>query len=300
MGYQDYYCPLCGLPLNANNNENKYKKWLFNYTILFKSNNIIKNTNGMCTIDGRDLYINDNFDLFNLILLHYNCWLYIKKKYKIELKYSDLPLTNTLYFDNIYKNYNFFTFSISYKPISNYWSQDFNYTDFINNGGNMISPIKKNGCNKFIDKIFKKLKIKLDRVGPRVSATFYDNNDILIGCDNNLWKKYNSKWNIINNTFIDNYIHDFTINNKNKNIFDLIYSYFNYLFIDYKKINKLPLLNIPQLGQISKIGFLIKKININKHGKQFKLTIEIIGDNEYKHIYDKMLNTNFGLDKYFK
>ena len=43
-------------------------------------------------------------------------------------------------------------------------------------------------------KIFKQFKIKPDRKGPSISATFFKNNTYLIGNDNNLWKIKNKKW----------------------------------------------------------------------------------------------------------
>ena len=49
---------------------------------------------------------------------------------------------------------------------------------YIADGHSLETPLKNNKTSKFIIHIFNKLKIKIDRVGPRVSATLYNNNNL--------------------------------------------------------------------------------------------------------------------------
>jgi hypothetical protein len=192
MGCFDVFCPLCALPLNTIKRP-EIKSWLYKCTILFSSNKIIHNAGeSACNIN----FYHKNEEFNNLInnpksfiVMHTDCWKYIKKEKKIELRYSDFPIVKKLYTD-----YHFFTFNISYKPRSNYWNQDFDIIEYLKDGNIIDSPLKNNLQGKFINSIFKKLDIKLDRQGPRVSATLYEEGDLLIGKDKNLWEIKKNKW----------------------------------------------------------------------------------------------------------
>ena len=140
----------------------------------------------------------------------------LKKEKNIKLRYSDFPIVDKLY-DT--KNYILFNFNVNYKPISNYWGQDFNVHKYINDGYSLESPLKNNKVlSKFIINIFNKLNIKSDRVGPRVSATLYKNNDLLIGTDNNIWTINNKKWVKEKNMKTYTFSSDIKVTSNNSNL----------------------------------------------------------------------------------
>ena len=58
----------------------------------------------------------------------------------------------------------------------------------------LINPLKNKENKARLLKIFKQFKIKSDRKGPNISATFFKNNTYLIGNDNSLWKIENKRW----------------------------------------------------------------------------------------------------------
>ena len=107
-----------------------------------------------------------------------------------------------------------------------------------------MDHIAKKITHKFCIKIteeqlFNQLNIKSDRVGPRVSATLYKNNDLLIGSDNNIWEISNKKWiktkNIKTYTFsADNINNKFCKLPKVVKLFGL--KKINYYLQKYKKI----------------------------------------------------------------
>jgi len=226
MGCWDTFCSLCGLPLNTVKRENvNIPKWMYKCTILLNNNKVIHNA--------REVACNINFhankkeynSLLNypksFIVIHTDCWKCIKKEKNIKLRYSDFPIIDKLY-DT--KNYKLFNFNIDYKPMSNYWYQDFNVDKYINDGYLLESPLKNNKVlSKFIINIFNKLNIKSDRAGPRVSATLYKNNDLLIGTDNNIWKINKKKWVKTNNLEKFNFSSNIKLTNKSVDLLENIY-----------------------------------------------------------------------------
>lgn len=211
MGCWDLYCIICGCPCNATlNNEilnnkhistiKKINKWFNKCTFLTKDNKIIHNCKEVsCNIDfvspNKNRYtasVNDielvydyphvkNIGLF----IHTDCWKYIKIKFKIELKYGDLVI--------LQENYKKF---IKYNDIQKYWDQYFEYEQLINDNNIWMceSPLRSTKNASRINKIIKQLKIKRDRKGPTMSASFYKEGDIKYGNNNNFWIIKKGKW----------------------------------------------------------------------------------------------------------
>jgi hypothetical protein len=223
MGCWDIYCLLCSLPLN-DNICGFSQKWLNKCTLLLNNNKNISNA--------REVSCNVNFhvkkreysSLINypksFIVLHTDCLKFIKKEKNIKLRYSDFP--------NIISK-------INYKPISNYCNQFFDVDKYLSDGYSLVSPLKNNTilC-KFILNIFNQLNIKSDRVGPRVSATLYKKDDMLIGSDNNIWKINNNKWTKVNDLEKFKFSSNINITNKNKYLLEDVYQYFEYQYSDEK------------------------------------------------------------------
>jgi hypothetical protein len=214
MGCWDIYCFICGNPchglLDDELNESKLIKkslnWMNKCTMLLVDNTIVHNVREYScntsfsnkNFKAEHLYSFDselNFK-FNLnqnygIFIHTDCYNFIKKNYNINLKFSYLPK-----FDNLIRLYN-----INYGEIEKYWEQDFNFQQIILDKKLYLcsSPLKNDKNIKQIKKNVKALKIKnISRVGPLVSASFYNENDIKLGNDKYLWIKKNNKWQQIN------------------------------------------------------------------------------------------------------
>ena len=127
------------------------------------------------------------------------------------------------------------------------------------------SPLKNNIKNiNRIKKIFNQIKLKQHRIGPTVSATFYNKNDIKLGNNNNFWQISNcvqgteiashpcKKWIEINEDIIIK-----TINIKTDN------KYIKYLE------------KIPQIGEVNNEILFIKNHEFNKKNKS--INIDLIG-----------------------
>jgi len=147
MGCWDTLCLLCGNschPVKYNDynlNEKEFEilknitSWLNKCTILTANNEVIHNCKETsCNIDftspNNDRYISDMnykftypFDKNKGLFIHDDCWLYIKNKYKIELKISDLAI--------IKKKSNRPLSNIKYNDIEKYWNQDFDFTSIV-------------------------------------------------------------------------------------------------------------------------------------------------------------------------
>jgi hypothetical protein len=135
------------------------------------------------------------------VFIHTDCWKFIKKNYNIELKFSNLPKVRFLKRSEMRK----LTpvewckiFNINYGDIEKYWDQDFDYSELIIDKKKYLcsSPLKEDKNIKQIKKNISALKIKNDpaRLGPSVSATFYDDGDIKLGKNKYFWIKKNNKW----------------------------------------------------------------------------------------------------------
>ena len=294
MGCYDIYCFICGnrcksvstdelletfinvdISKNEINEISKNTKWLNNCTLLLKNNKVIHNCKEIaCNIgfksiktnkyyESLNVYFDNTIDLeqYNLltknyienigIFLHTDCWKFIKKNYNIKLEYKDLPIH--LDKKNIYSY-----LPINYNPISKYWQQNYLQMYLDNNIYMIQSPLKNNIKNiNRIKKIINQIKLKQNRTGPSVSATFYNNNDIKLGNNNKFWKISNNKWIEINEDVI---IKKINIKTNNKYI---------------KRIQK-----IPQIGEVNNETLFIKNYEFNKKNKSIDL--DLIGTNSSK------------------
>ena len=237
MGCWDVFCIICGNPchsiphyyiddINENLDEDikkkpkniinnlkeldKNTKWMNNCTMLLLNDKIYHGFNEIaCNITfcknnlcithignwTKDFDYSFTNDIICGIFIHTDCWKFIKKIYKIELKFSNLPkIKKTNNWNKI--------FNINYGNIEKYWNQDFNFMEIIIDKKNYLcsSPLKNDKNIAQIKKNIAVLKIKNDpkRIGPLVSATFYDNGDIKLGKNNFFWIKKNNKWLQIN------------------------------------------------------------------------------------------------------
>jgi hypothetical protein len=294
MGCFDVYCSLCGLPLNSGYSD-LVQKWMYKCTLLLNNNKIIHGaTESACNyhfyVKGKS-YDSLLYNERSFIVVHTDCWKYVKKEMKIELKYSDFPMVDKFYKKN---NYNFFSFNISYIPISKYWGQSFEVDNYKKGGYTLDNPSKNKFLGNFIKDSIKKLNIKIERQGPRVSATLYNSNDLLVGSDNNLWKISKNKW-IKENTMREyKYISKIKLDNSNKTFLENIYKYFMYEYVNIQT-KKIKLLNIPQLGEVSSIGVIIKNINIEIKYNIFSIIIVLLYNETGEKELEKLINNNFGL-----
>ena len=208
----------------------KKLKWTKKTFSLQPTNIIYNSTNKIDCEDYLPFKDSSYFDntLLNGVLIHQDCWNFVKNNYNIELKYKDLPIR---YLDS---DKNPPLFNIDYGEITKYLSQDFAYDElYVDNNTYMLdSPLlQTNKKNIYrIKKIITQLNIKkIERPSPSISATFYKNNEIKLGNDNFFWIIKNGRW-----TKIKDEVFKKTI------IFD-------------KNFKKLSIINkIPAIGEYSK------------------------------------------------
>ncbi len=126
------------------------------------------------------------------IFIHTDCWKFIKSHYKIDLKYSDVPVIHEK------REFEKINSKIDYGQIEKYWAQDFEFFQLVLDSNEYIceSPLSNNKNKSRIKKILTQLKINTDakRTGPSVSATFYPESTIKYGLDDELWIKSSGKW----------------------------------------------------------------------------------------------------------
>lgn len=178
----------------------KHTKWMNNTTMLLYNDQIIHNckykyNNFMKNSKRYSLEIS-TYDINEYpfgVYVHTDCWKYIKDKYNIELKYSIIPLLKGSYIFNPIK-------FIKYGEIEKYMEQYFNFIGIILDNKEYLcsSPLLKDKNINQINKNFKKLKIKLGRNSPNISASFYKKDTIKFGNDKYFWIIKNGKWNKIN------------------------------------------------------------------------------------------------------
>lgn len=267
MGIWDTLCPICGnscyvkdLEIIIKENFNidakridKKLNWLNNCTILLANNGVIHNVkdlNGTAMFYKNRKYVYSG-DMFNIpnnylsqdfinrgIVVHTDCWKFIKNNYGFTLKYKDLPINKKKY------KYNETIGNVKYNLINKYWGQFVDYPKmFVDKNIYMaLSPLDENKNASRIKKIISQLKLKNDpsRKSPSVSATFYKEGDIKQGNNNKFWIKQKGKWIEIKDEIITK-----KISNK-------------------KKLNE-----IPQIGEFNDKLLFVKSYN--------KTYIELIG-----------------------
>lgn len=132
------------------------------------------------------------------IFIHTDCLKYIKKEYKIDLKFSYLPPVEP----SDYK-----LFNVNYGDIEKYWEQEYNFKRIILDNKKYLcsSPLKNDKNIKQIKKNINNFKLKNDpnRKGPMVSATFYNEGEIKIGNNNKFWIIKGNKWIEMNDKIIN-------------------------------------------------------------------------------------------------
>ena len=286
MGDYDIYCFICGNTNISFKIKNQYiereediddkillkklklfeKKtlWLNKITFLTSYDNIIhnvENTNFDYFKDNKKqmyyLQYPGQLKLLNVgYFLHTDCWNHIKNKFKINLKYSDIP------FNQIQK------INDKYNKIEQYYDQYFNFSQVISDNNYYVchSPLEDKKNASRINKILSKIKIKnnLKRKSPNTSATFYNNKEIKIGNDNNFWIIRNKKWFLLENNVQE---YNFTFNNNNKNLFNF-------------------LCTISKKAEHNNKPIFIKDVSNNKN----KYTVFILYNQDTKYIIDKIVD----------
>ncbi len=289
MGCWDIFCPLCGLSMNSGIDDSitvKYiQNWFFKCTLLLNTDEILHNAeevscNITFSVKGKEysLYNNDG------IALHTDCWKLIKQKHNIELKYSNFPIP-------LYDKYDMYVFKKlkCYNQISKYWSQDFMFSNLLKDKNEYMlnSPLKDEKNQKRVLTIFNKLKIREGRNSPLISASFFKNNTILIGNNNNLWQVKNGKWIEIKDTETDTFKIKIKETNETINIIDHFLNYETWS--SYKKNILSKLLSLPKLGQISD-GLTITKIDAKKESGNWIIKINVIYTKEKSDSWYKLKN----------
>lgn len=275
-----YYIDLSLIPNYMNNMKEliKNSKWMNKCTMLLSNNQIKHNcyldsdniefTNSSNQRYSQMIYNSNSYPLnekeYQGIFLHSDCWKHIKNKFNIELKFSDIPLTNHTINKKIIKD-------IDYGLIENYQEQDFNFLKIINDNNQYLcsSPLKGDKNIKQINKNINQLKIRYDknRVSPNVSATFYKDGNIKIGNNNKFWYIENNRWNQLNEDIVSVKLN---INyNKLKNL------------KRFKFLN-----NIPLIGLHNTLPVFIKSIIISKNN----YIITLLTTSNLKNIIENMFN----------
>jgi hypothetical protein len=180
----------------------KKTEWMNSCTFLTVTNKIIHGcVNKSCAnefVDENGTYYthdpNNNYNYIYInnirgLFIHTDCWKYINQKYKIQLKFSDLPILPN---KNILKDFDF----VNYGEIQYYWEQNFDFLELYVDKKLYLcsSPLTKDKNISQITKNFSTLKIKGGRKGPLTSATIYNNNIYKIGNNSNIWQIKNGKW----------------------------------------------------------------------------------------------------------
>jgi hypothetical protein len=84
------------------------------------------------------LGITYNLDEPHGIFIHTDCWKFIKNKYKIDLKFSNLPPYN-FFPKKIYTK----IFPIDYGKIEKYWEQEFNFAQIVIDNKKYLCSLSK-------------------------------------------------------------------------------------------------------------------------------------------------------------
>lgn len=226
MGCFAIYCILCALPSaqediifkwyeepdNNSDKENKvymkYCKWLIPCVFLTRSNHVIKGiVNDSCadnfTDSKRNIYDYDDLTdkTRNGVFVHFACYDYVKKKTGITLKFDMLPVEK-----DFLKLVNDKTCGIkiktdAYRITEKYRGQ---YLDLSTLSEKekikaICAPtVKGSYAERTINKVIGMLKLKKDRAGPNISASFASDKSYRMGNDGYFWQKIGGKWKKIN------------------------------------------------------------------------------------------------------
>jgi hypothetical protein len=199
------------------------------------------------------------------IFIHTDCLKYVKKKYGVELRFSNLPKIN------MQTTYNKHLFDVNYGEITKYKGQDFNFLQIAIDMKSYLcsSPLKNDKNISQISKNIHALKIhKMNdkkRKSPNVSATFFKDGEIKLGKNKKFWIISKNKWVEIKEDVISIKV-EFDKNNKS--------------IMNYAK-------NIPFFTRTNTIPLFIYSIKKTKTNKDTKYTIVFILNSSYKDILMK-------------
>ena len=207
MGCWDIYCPLCGLTLhNLELNDNNIKlnkndiKWLEKCTILLPNksakHNFVENECNICfnnTKDNKKIIISDKNDHDKNIgiVLHTDCWKYVKKVKNHKLIFDDFNFKKILK-SKVWKNYLFKYFK--YNVVKKYQHQFFDINLLYKRPNDLFilySPLKNNeNSKKNAKRINANIKLLFknkpkERNSPLQSATIFKRGTVMKGCNNN-------------------------------------------------------------------------------------------------------------------
>ena len=120
--------------------------------------------------------------------VHDDCWKAVKIATGIELTYSHLP--------SMHQKFPNLPDGLNYGIMERYWGQEFDYEGAFRDKNAYVcySPLKNQKNATRIRKIISQLRLKKNRKGPPVSATFFKTGDIRFGNDGHFWTKSNNKW----------------------------------------------------------------------------------------------------------
>ena len=256
----------------------KLTNWMDSCTFLTIDNRVIHKCSEVeCNVifvdSERNTYTHDpekvfrdylSFGLNHGVFVHTDCYKWIKKTYKIDLKFSHLPIVYPKKPTFSYKVFN----QIKYGSIEKYWEQDFHFMSAVINSDAdlLVSPLASNSSTgKRIGKIFSQLKIRLDskRVGPVVSASFYPSGTYRIGSNKKIWVISGGKWKELNEPVIKSSYEIPTkqINKVTKTFVAIGESGSVPVFIIEIKIKKANMIELILLTTQSQIEILNKKNN---------------------------------------
>lgn len=257
---------------------NKNTQWMYKCSMLLVNDQVIHNVvetdcniifcnkNKGITAEHISLLNNNLFNYPYGIFIHTDCLKYIKKQYKIDLKFSHLPLVKPTYTK---------LFDINYGDIEKYWEQDFNFTDIILDNKKYLcsNPLKNDKNILQIKKNIKKLKFKNDpkRKGPHVSATFYKEGDIKIGNNKKFWIIKGNKWIEMNENLINIKV-EFDISKLSKK--------------QKKYIEKLPFIGEYNINPIFVINLSHKKNNYKLELILTESYKDVLQQDYFKYIID--------------
>jgi hypothetical protein len=251
----------------------KTTNWMDKCTMLVADNSVVHNVKedacNITFVDNKNIaydhtsintldhFVYDKIGLF----IHTDCYKYVNNKYKIKLKYSDIPV---IYKSDVWSRINP---TLKYGDIEKYWDQDFDFVNLYIDKKTYLcsSPLKEDKNITQINKNIRKMKLNNDksRKGPSVSATFYSIGDIRIGNNKKFWIKKSGKWMEIKDTVVST---TFTLNESDM---DKHWKYINSLSV---------------IGQYSKKPIFVK--SMKKTGK--KTTFNIITTDEHKKRLDNL------------
>ncbi len=216
-------------------------------------------------------------------MVHTDCWKFCKKEYGLSLKYSDFP------FHKISSNNFFVIDGVNYKPISNYWEQYFRIEEYLKAGYSLELP------RKFIKNTISQLNIKKDRMGPSISATYYKNNDLLVGNDGKIWKINSKKWVKAVDITSRKLSIKIPVTKKNQKLLEDVCKYFSYAYFESKSPIIKKIAKLPQLGEVSSCGIILRDIKTKMAYKNFSMELTILYNELGKKEAEKLIESDFGL-----